>query len=153
MPFLIALLFSTPVWSKTVWQCHISAQLKGRGWYYALYGRDAWSGEGSLYCEGGHAPLYRTISVTYNSRYAGFGADKNSKLNMRMDLITEMDPLELQIRKVVMDLNPGDRVVWDLASALVEARALITTANPNLANPSLQSGNLLIYNSRSTRAW
>jgi len=130
-----------------VWDCQITADLKGEGRHFLIYGRDSWNGEGSLYCESGAQNTYRPIVVSFNSMYDGFGADQYSHLQLLIDLTTKMHPAELQIRTLVRDRDESIRVKWQFSSQLIEGRVFVTNSTPAAATRSLQRGTLFIRSS------
>lgn len=126
------------------WDCKISAKVVGWGQHFLYYGRDAWNGDGSLYCESGNTEIYRKVAVSFNSAYAGFGADRNSSVQVLINLSTRMAPADLQIRTLVSDLNNGPRVQWSFSSELNDASVYVNSATPVAALRSLQGGTLFI---------
>ncbi len=136
--------FATP---KPSWKCQISATLLGNGQHFLYYGRDAWNGDGSLYCVAGSKDVFRNVAVSFNSLFDGFGADRNSNLQLVIDMVTEVDPAELQIRALVTDRNSGPKVQWRYSSELNSADIFVTVATPSPALRSLQRGTLFIRSS------
>ena len=132
---------------KLVWECQISATLLGNGQHFLYYGRDAWNGNGSLYCVSGDRDVFRNVAVSFNSLFDGFGADRNSNLQLVINMLSEVDPNELQIRALVTDRNPGPRVQWRYSSELKSADVFVTSTTPNAALRSLQRGTLFIRSS------
>lgn len=133
--------------AKRNWDCQISAHLTGSGQHYLYYGRDAWNGDGTLNCASGAMNVSRKVAVSFNSMLDGFGADRNSSVQMLLDLNTRMNPNELQIRAMVNDLVSGEKVQWAFASGLNEADVYITHATPSQAMRSLQRGTIFIRSS------
>lgn len=129
---------------KRVWGCQISARLVGSGQHFLYYGRDAWNGDGLLQCESGGLNVQRTVAVSFNSMLDGFGADRNSAVQLVLDLNTRMNPNELQIRALVSDLVSGEKVQWAFASGLSDAEVFVTHATPAQATRSLQRGTIFI---------
>ncbi len=126
------------------WDCKISAKLVGWGQHFLYYGHDAWNGDGSLYCESGTTEIYRKVAVSFNSAFAGFGADRNSSVQVLINLATRMPPNELQVRALVSDTNGGPRVQWTFASEFNDASVYVNSATPGAALRSLQGGTLFI---------
>ena len=151
MPLIPALIlfFSLSAYAnpKPKWECQISATLLGNGQHFLYYGRDAWNGNGSLYCVSGGKDIFRNVVVSFNSLYDGFGADRNSNLQLVINLMTEVDPVELQIRALVTDRNAGPKVQWRYSSDLNNADVFVTATTPNAALRSLQRGTLFIRSS------
>lgn len=148
LPYILMLLVPAALAApKRVWDCQISAKLTGSGQHFMYYGRDAWNGEGSLYCESGPNDIYRKVAVSFNSMFDGFGADRNSNIHMMIDMTTVADPNEMQIRAVVADRNSGNKVQWRFSSELSEAEVYVTGLSPAPAVRSLQRGTIFIRSS------
>jgi hypothetical protein len=147
LAFLLIFTFQVQAAPKRVWACQISAKLHGSGQHFLYYGRDAWNGDGSLYCESGAQDIYRKVAVSFNSMFDGFGADRNSVVQLIINMDTEMNPNELQIRALVADRNAGQKVQWNIESELNHAEIFVTYATPSTAGRSLQRGTLFIRSS------
>jgi hypothetical protein len=138
---------SASVTQKDVWNCQISATLLGNAQHFLYYGRDAWNGDGSVYCVAGAKDVFRTVAVSFNSLFDGFGADRNSNLHLLINMVTEGDPNELQVRALVTDRMAGPKVQWRFLSGLNSADVFVTLATPSPAVRSLQRGTLFIRSS------
>jgi|GEM_PF-6067130 len=135
------------VMPKKIWSCQISALLAGSGQHFLYYGRDAWNGDGFLYCESGNQDVFRKVAVSFNSMIDGFGSDRNSHLQLIVDLATQQDPNDLQIRALVVNRKVSPKVQWLFNTELNEAQVFVTTYSPNAAARSLQRGTLFIRSS------